>query len=561
MRHWRSLRLAAVVLVLGAAPASAGTPTALIQEGLPLPGGPADFLVSSINNPAVNHSGGYAFNVITTDGVATLSRFWSDGAVLRTEGTFGVYEQTAWESFYGLGGSNTLAYSPTCNNSESGSTGLDGVWLDDVPIAVEENVYPWASGFWWSFGSRPGVTEDGIPYFVGGITDVQGGSTDNRGLFYGLDAQPLLLGGQIVPGLPAALGTGTTVSFDYRVSAFGNHYLAEVETVEPAATNNYLVMDGAGLEIAGALVGEGRAVPLAAGGLPGENWANFDFEGVTDDGHYLFTGDTAAATAVDEFVVLDGMIVLREGDMVDGWQLTGSISGAYLNDDGDYAVAWEVVGPAGSLDALIFNGAVVLVEGDPVDLDGDGGPDGGTAMLDFTGISALVLGDRDDHGVCRMYFTANVDVAPVGRAVVASPAAGVGSPEDLGYEDEIPAEGDRVAVEMGLVLAAAVISTAAPDVAPAPQASLVLGGPQPNPFNPQTRLSFTVERPQHVRLAVFDTAGRLVRTLADEAFAAGSFTRTWDGRDDAGLPAPSGTYLARIVGEDDAQTVKLTMTK
>jgi len=37
-------------------------------------------------------------------------------------------------------------------------TSLDGVWLDDTWVNMEEEVYPWAPGFWWSFGSRPGTT-------------------------------------------------------------------------------------------------------------------------------------------------------------------------------------------------------------------------------------------------------------------------------------------------------------------------------------------------------------------------------------------------------------------
>lgn len=642
MHSWRSYRsIAVAALLLCATAALAQSPTALIQEGLALPGGPAEHLVVSINNPAVNHSGGYAFNVNTSDGNATLSRFWSEGMVLRTEATIGIYEQTAWESFYGLGGGDALAYSPTCNNQESGSTGLDGVWLDDTPIAVEEMVYPWAPGYWWSFGSRPSVTEDGIPYFVGGITDTEGGSTDNRGLFYGLDAQPLLLGGQAVPGIPAPLTSGNTVSFDYRFSALGSHYIAEVETGEPTGVNNYLVVDGEALMAAGGLVAEGRPVPAAAGGLVGENWDNFDFAGIAESGTYLFTGDTDAAAAQDEIVVVNGVIVLREGDLVDGWQLTGSISGGYLNDDGDYALMWDVVTPGGAVDALIFNGAVVALEGDPVDLDGDSVPEVGTTLLGFTGISSLVLSDRDDDGVCRLYFTADVDVVPA-RAL-APPVAlrGEGSPEELGFDDTLPPDDDRLAVEMGLVLPTAqVVATYLADftVSPrgsevvlawqtqgfraqdafrlvaregarvrdvpfageaqdqfaavdrpapgavvyslllsrnggpeselaqrtievAPRAGLALAGAHPNPFNPLTQVTFTVDRPQHVRLSVFDASGKQVAVLADRHVAAGSHNETWDGTDAAGARLPSGTYVARLDGEDGTRAVKLTLLK
>ena len=53
-------------------------------------------------------------------------------------------------------------------------------------------------------GSRPGVSNDTIPYWVGGITNVEGGITVLRGLFYGTDASPLLMGGDIVSSAGSA---------------------------------------------------------------------------------------------------------------------------------------------------------------------------------------------------------------------------------------------------------------------------------------------------------------------------------------------------------------------
>src|SRR6266576_352168 len=52
-------------------------------------------------------------------------------------------------------------------------------------------------------------------------------------------------------------------------------------------------------------------------------------------------------------------------------------------------------------------------------------------------------------------------------------------------------------------------------------------------------------------LGIYDKAGKLVRVLAREAtekeFAIGlnGLITYWDGRDDAGLPLPAGTYWAR----------------
>jgi hypothetical protein len=70
----------------------------------------------------------------------------------------------------------------------------------------------------------------------------------------------------------------------------------------------------------------------------------------------------------------------------------------------------------------------------------------------------------------------------------------------------------------------------------------------PNPFNPLTRISFRMERDAQVSLRVYDVQGRLVRTLVDDYLAAGPRVVEWDGADDRGLPAASGTYYLRLQG-------------
>jgi hypothetical protein len=284
------------VLLLGtialALPALAQPPTLLLLEGDPLPGAPGR-VIQSINNSAVNHDNGFAFGLNSSDGVTTLSHFWGghgnglDGAILRTEGTFGQYEQTSFETFYGITNLLDIAYSPIANNLDTGSTGLDGVWLNDDPIAVEEEPYPHMAGWYWRFGSRPAATADGVIYWVGGITDTQGGSTDNYGLFYSAAATPLLLGGQNVTGLPEPLSTVSTISFDYRFSALGTYYLGEVQVEASTAINNAMVigMPQTGtaevLMAGGSPVREGTVIPPAVGGSDGEAWDNFDYVGTS----------------------------------------------------------------------------------------------------------------------------------------------------------------------------------------------------------------------------------------------------------------------------------------
>jgi hypothetical protein len=68
----------------------------------------------------------------------------------------------------------------------------------------------------------------------------------------------------------------------------------------------------------------------------------------------------------------------------------------------------------------------------------------------------------------------------------------------------------------------------------------------PNPFNPSTELHFDLESTDAVTLAVFDLAGRHVRTLLSGQLPAGAHRVRWDGRDAAGRFVASGIYLAGL---------------
>ncbi len=71
-------------------------------------------------------------------------------------------------------------------------------------------------------------------------------------------------------------------------------------------------------------------------------------------------------------------------------------------------------------------------------------------------------------------------------------------------------------------------------------------GNHPNPFNPMTTISFALTDAGRAKVRIYDTQGRLVRTLVDEDLNAGTHTRTWQGRDDQGRQVASGVYLARF---------------
>ncbi len=73
----------------------------------------------------------------------------------------------------------------------------------------------------------------------------------------------------------------------------------------------------------------------------------------------------------------------------------------------------------------------------------------------------------------------------------------------------------------------------------------------PNPFNPMTVIAYDVpveegrgeDEAVPVSLRIYSSRGKLVRTLVDEAQTPGTYRVTWNGRDEYGAPAHTGTYL------------------
>jgi hypothetical protein len=84
----------------------------------------------------------------------------------------------------------------------------------------------------------------------------------------------------------------------------------------------------------------------------------------------------------------------------------------------------------------------------------------------------------------------------------------------------------------------------------------------PNPFNPVTRLAFSVpEGAGTVSLTVHNVNGQVVRTLVDSELPAGPALAVWDGTDDSGQNLASGVYFARLASGADRAFRKMTLLK
>jgi hypothetical protein len=95
------------------------------------------------------------------------------------------------------------------------------------------------------------------------------------------------------------------------------------------------------------------------------------------------------------------------------------------------------------------------------------------------------------------------------------------------------------------------------DPAPAMPTAFALHSNYPNPFNPETQISFDLAAPAQVTLSVYNTLGQMVAKLADHrSMNTGTYSLTFNGAN-----LPSGVYLYRLVAGSFSQTRKMVMVK
>ncbi len=84
----------------------------------------------------------------------------------------------------------------------------------------------------------------------------------------------------------------------------------------------------------------------------------------------------------------------------------------------------------------------------------------------------------------------------------------------------------------------------------------------PNPFNPTTTISFFLPIKNQISVKIYDMLGKEVRTLINnQDYPAGTSRVTWDGRNNAGQPASSGTYFYSLIYGNFRLTQKMMLVK
>ncbi len=94
-----------------------------------------------------------------------------------------------------------------------------------------------------------------------------------------------------------------------------------------------------------------------------------------------------------------------------------------------------------------------------------------------------------------------------------------------------------------------------------PQVNNALLGNYPNPFNPETTISYSLKDAGHVSLEIYNLKGQKVRTLVNEKQSSGKHTIVWNGKDQNNSNVSSGIYFYKMRNGKYSSTKKMILMK
>jgi hypothetical protein len=103
-------------------------------------------------------------------------------------------------------------------------------------------------------------------------------------------------------------------------------------------------------------------------------------------------------------------------------------------------------------------------------------------------------------------------------------------------------------------------SVANDDDIASPTTTQLLGN-HPNPFNPNTAISFYTAKAEPVQITIYNQKGQAVRSWQMESKGEGIHSVNWDGRDASGASVSSGIYYYRMYSGKYSSTRKMVLMK
>ncbi len=77
----------------------------------------------------------------------------------------------------------------------------------------------------------------------------------------------------------------------------------------------------------------------------------------------------------------------------------------------------------------------------------------------------------------------------------------------------------------------------------------------PNPFNPSTTISFSLQQEELIELEVYNLKGQKVKQLINSRLSAGLHSVTWNGTDSNDQPISSGIYFYKLIVNGKTQAM------
>lgn len=182
-----------------------------------------------------------------------------------------------------------------------------------------------------------------------------------------------------------------------------------------------------------------------------------------------------------------------------------------------------------------------------------------------TGAGVYCAGASPTFQFCCSYGNAGGDSLcgdyPGGGHVFEDPRFCDAPNDDLTLEDCSPCVDAGIGgVDIGAWGVGCTCTTDVPD--PGLPSGVALYPASPSPFTGATTLALDVPPGAgSIRLAVYNSAGRVVRTLLNGPTAPGHRVLRWDGCDESGRPVATGVYFARCEWSKGASTQKLVLVR
>ena len=83
----------------------------------------------------------------------------------------------------------------------------------------------------------------------------------------------------------------------------------------------------------------------------------------------------------------------------------------------------------------------------------------------------------------------------------------------------------------------------------------------PNPFNPETTISFSISNDSKVNLSIYNIRGQKVRTLIKDQLEKGFHEIIWNSKDKNGKSVASGVYFYKFKVGDYQKIKKMLLLK